>query len=171
MSYIRLSNFGLADAKAICGLNSTFANLSDALQTQIINQAQSKIASLRNKLGKETYNFDTIGGGDAIVVVSLSATLPTKYLRFQVSSAGVAAIASQYGFTSTFIVGDIVYDSGALTIVVTSTGSEFTSTTGISRNNEDVNWARSATVGDSITFTLPDVLATIGDFEAEIKVF
>ena len=151
--------------------NPIFSQLTDTEQNGHINAAQSKIAALRNSNGKETYQFDTIGGGSAIVVVSLSATLPTKYLRFKITSAGVVTIASQYGFTSTFVVGDIVYDSGALTIVVTSTGSEFTSTTGISRNNEDVNWARSATVGDSITFTLPDVLATIGDFEAEIKVF
>jgi len=98
--YTRKGSFSRGVIKTILGANSIFSGLADTVKNGLIDSAVQRIASLRNSLGKEDYDFDTVASSD---VLTGTITEYSKYLRFVIIDAGNT-------YKSTTYVADTILD-------------------------------------------------------------
>lgn len=148
-TYTRKGNYTLSTIRTLLSENSVFDSLSETAQNAIINNSVQKIASLRNSLGLDDYNFDTASAGSVFSGSFDGYVDFTKYLRFTVIEAGethkgtlyaanTILTEESYGFTVAPTITRSTEGSDIF-INVTSSG-EFSGAAMVNPNNRDITW-------------------------------
>lgn len=91
MPYTRLSSYTRQNVLDMLFDNPIFTQLSTAAKAVHINNAQSRIAALRNSNGNETYQFDSVGNAASVVV---TAAANVRY-----ANSGYTLVAIQAAIT------------------------------------------------------------------------
>lgn len=148
-TYTRKGSYSLSTIRTLLSANSVFNSLADAVKNAIINAAVQKIATLRNSLGLNDYNFDTVAAGSVFMGDNAGYIDFTKYLRFVVIEAGESYKGTTY--PSNTILTEETYGFGTnptlqrttegsdVFINVTSSG-EFSESCSVVPNNNSITW-------------------------------
>lgn len=171
-TYIRKGSYSLLSIRDVLSANKIFDSLVEADQNTIINNAVQQVASLRNSLGLDDYDFDTASAGSVFTGANAGYIGYAKYLRFTVIESGTThkgtlyasntiLTEESYGFTVAPTITRSTEGSDIF-INVTSSG-EFSAAAMVNPNNRDISWDGSDP--DNIEI---NIAATLGVITIEI---
>lgn len=167
-TYTRKGSYSLSTIRTALSTNSIFNSLSEANKNTIINLAVQKVATLRNSLGLEDYNFDTATAGSVFLGSNAGYIPYTKYLRFVVIEAGqthkgttypaaTILIEESFGFASTPSVSREDF------IINVESSGEFSKACDVFPNSRSVTWD-----GDNPDNIAIDITETSGIVSIEV---